>query len=134
MKKIFIVLPAILLIFISFGCSDDSTSTQKNVVTITDIQRKPDTLSIYFDIQNTTFSMTDTASELQFSGIPKVIYEIRPTSGSGDFTLFNGLDSNIYYRYFTVFISDSNSLASVPWRYSFNLSNFTGNGRIKVVR
>jgi hypothetical protein len=134
MKKIFFVLPVIIFIFISVGCKDDSTSTQKSTVTTTNIQRKPDTLSIYIDIQNTTYSFSDSAANLQFTGIPKIIYEVRPTNGYGSLNLYNNLDSTIYYMYFTGFKSDSTTLSDIPLKYSFKITNFTGNGSIKVVR
>jgi hypothetical protein len=134
MKKIFLVLPVVILIFIFFGCSDETTSSEKTTKISTDINKRPDTLSISFDIQGTTYNFTQLDTNLVFYGNPKVIYYLTASNGYGDFNLYFPADSNNYHLHFSGFKSDSLSFGYIPWKYDFTLRDFTGSGNIKVVR
>ena len=135
MKKIFLVVPVLLLIFISIGCKDDSTSsTQKNVIISYSKQESNDTLVLTFKYQDTAYTFRDSAGLSQFDSIAKVIYEITPSNGSGDFNLYNSFDSIMFAKHFTGYVGNTVYLTAIPKKYLFSIVNFSGIGTIKVVK
>lgn len=136
MKKFFIVFPVILLLFALYSCSDDTTSStsKKNIVISYEKQQKNDTLILTFKYQDTAYTFIDTASLSQFDTIPKVIYEVSPSNGYVDFTLFNNADTVFFKRFLPPYAGNTINLINIPNRYIFSLVSFTGSGSIKVVK
>lgn len=135
MKKLLFILPVILILILFYACSDDTVTQNitKKLLTYS-IKRVPDTLLIQFEAVDSIFSIQDSAENLQFTSFPKVYYEIKAESGYGSFSLKNNLDSTIFFKMFGGYVSDTTTLADIPWKYVFKTTSFTGKGSIKVVR
>lgn len=135
MKNIFLVVPLLVIIAFYAGCSDDSTSstTKSSEWRYSKIESN-DTLIIDFTAKDTAITFTDNASLSQFSSIPKIYYKFAPTEGFGDFSLFNALDTNIFFKHFTGFVEDTFQLNDIPRRYVLSITGYTGSGTIRVTK
>jgi hypothetical protein len=135
MKRIFLLLVLFLFATI-YSCKDDSTSsTISSSIVSTSYTVKNDTLDIKLNISGTTYTEIHIDSSLSYSGLPTVKYDLKPTAGYGDFLAFNASGDTIYNLHFTDYKSDSTYvLTSYPKRYKFSITDFTGTGRIRVVR
>jgi hypothetical protein len=135
MKKIFLALPSVILIFIFFGCSDDTTSsTEKHVVMSYVTKQVPDTLLINFFYQDTAYTFQDSSSFLQFDSVPLITYEVTATHGSGSITVYNLYDSVIFYKFFTGYAGNTFDPKDIPRKFAFKITDFTGSGSIRVVK
>ncbi|MCX6165215.1 MAG: hypothetical protein NTU73_10230 [Ignavibacteriae bacterium] len=135
MKKISLILSILFFIVIYYGCSDDTVTEQKKSSYISSSYViMPDSINIFFFVRDSAVTFSRLDSNLQFTNIPKIIYNINPTNGSGDIILRNNLWENIYSKHFTGYMSDSSTLTAIPWLSYLTLTNYTGTLYIKVVR
>jgi hypothetical protein len=132
MKKIFLVLPVAILLFISTGCKEDSTSSSSKSIS-TNFENKHDTLTIYFDVSGTTYTFAQSDSSLQFSQNPQMYCRVSMSSGSGSFKLYDAGHNLFYNKQFSQNLLDTLILPSLPWKYEFSIENFTGGGSIFVI-
>ncbi len=133
MKKLFIITAITLQFIFYYGCSDDTVSEKKNIITRTSFEKFNDSLAIQIQIQDTTLT-NNFADSLNFSVIPKVIYEMKPSNGALDFFLYDNLDSVIFFKRFTGYSWDTIKINYVPIRYVLRITDFAGLGFIKVAR
>lgn len=134
MKNIFLVVPLLIIIAFYAGCSDDSVSSTKSSEWRYSKIESNDTLIIEFNAKDTAITYLDNAPLSQFSSNPKVYYKFTPTEGFGDFSLFNALDTNIFFKHFTGFVEDTFQLNDIPRRYVLSITGFTGSGTVRVVK
>lgn len=134
MKKILLGFSVLFFIVVYYGCSDDSVSEQKTVIDSRSYKIVPDTLDFQIKVENTTITVSRLDSNLQFTNIPKIIFDINPTNGGGDIILRNNIWGNIYTKHFTGYMSDSLTLSGIPWMSYFSITDYTGTLSIKLVR
>jgi len=131
MKKLIPLLLVVLFFAILNGCSESSTeSTSK--VTQTQFAVTNDSLYITFNVSGTTYDFSQKDSNLVFSGVPALRYDVTLTAGSADIWLYSNDSTNVWGRHFTANSSDSLVMTFIPKKYKFNLSGFTGTGTIKA--
>ena len=133
MKKIFLVLPVVILLFISFGCKEDLTSSDSKSI-YTHFNKDTDLMEINFEVSNTTYSVAQSDSSLQFSQNPKLRCSVSMSSGSGFFKLYDANHNVLYNKQFSGDFLDTLTLPSLPWKYDFSIENFTGYGDIYIVK
>jgi len=132
MKKTTLYLLVVLLFALISGCSESSTESKSSTVTQTNISVTNDSLYISFNISGTTYNFSQRDSNLAFSGIPAVRYDVTVSAGSADIWLYSNDSTNVWSNHFS-----SNSIDSVittfkPKKYKLSLNAFTGTGVIKA--
>lgn len=135
MKNISLVFSILFFIVIFYGCSDDSVTEQKKTGYISSkFIVQPNQMEIFFDVQDTTITFSRLDSNLNFTNVPKILFDIQPTNGSGDIILRKSDWTNIYSRHFTGYMNDSITLSDIPSMSYFTLVNFTGKLSINLIR
>ncbi|MBI5401873.1 MAG: hypothetical protein HY959_00595 [Ignavibacteriae bacterium] len=134
MKKLIPLLLVVLFFAFLYGCSDSSTESKQTTVTQTQIAVANDSMYISFNVSGTTYNFSQRDSNLSFSGIPAVRYDVTLSAGSAEIWLYSNDSSNVWGQRFTANLSDSLIMTFIPKKYKLNLNAFTGTGMIKAKR
>lgn len=132
MKKLIPFLPVVLFFAVLYGCSDSTTESKSSTVTQTQFSVTNDSMLISFNVSGTTYNFSQKDSNLSFSGIPAVRYDVSLSAGSAEIWLYSNDSSNVWGQRFTANSSDSLIMTFIPKKYKLNLNAFTGTGVIKA--
>lgn len=131
MKKSLPFFPLLILLSLLIGCSEENVSSENTTIS-RDIVKKPNILDINFNVKNTTYSFTQSDSNMQFSVNPKLYCYTTLHKGNGYFKLFDSTNTIIYNRQFEDGLEDTLVFSTRPWKYIISIENYEGYGNIHV--
>jgi len=131
MKKLTLSILLVLVIVFLYGCSDSTTNTQQSSeVKQTRVSVANDSMAIYFNVSGTTYNFSQQDSNLNFSAIPGLKYNVTLSAGSADVYLYTRDSSSVWGKHFSANTSDSLVMSFIPLKYIYVLNGFTGTGTI----
>lgn len=133
MKKLTLLIFVVLVNVFLFGCSDNSTTSQQtSEVKQTQVSVANDSMAIYFNVSGTTYNFSQQDSNLHFTVMPRLKYNVSLSAGSADVFLYTRDSSNVWGMHFTANTSDSLIMNFIPVKYKYTLNGFTGTGTVKA--